>query len=52
MGRLTGGQTRLPNARLESGSAVSGNVLGRVIAYAMAVLEANAFMGVIVAAPR
>lgn len=51
MGGLIGGQARLLHARLESNSAVCGSVLTRGIIYAMAVLEVNASMGVIVAAP-
>lgn len=51
MGGLIGGQAQLLNARLESNSAVCGSVLTRGIIYAMAVLEVNASMGVIVAAP-
>lgn len=51
MGGLIGGQARLLHARLETGSAVCGSVLTRGITYAMGVLEVNASMGVIVAAP-
>lgn len=51
MGGLIGGQARLLNARLESNTAVCGSVLTRAVTYAMAVLEVNASMGVIVAAP-
>lgn len=51
MGGLIGGQAKLLNARLESGSAICGSILSRGITYAMAVLEVNASMGVIVAAP-
>ncbi len=51
MGGLIGGQARLLHGRLESNSAVCGSVLIRGIIYAMAVLEVNASMGVIVAAP-
>lgn len=51
MGGLIGGQAKLLNARLESGSAICGGILSRGITYAMAVLEVNASMGVIVAAP-
>lgn len=51
MGGLIGGQARLLNSRLENNGAVCGSVLTRGIAYAMAVLEVNASMGVIVAAP-
>lgn len=51
MGGLIGGQAGLLNARLENNNAVCGSVLTRGITYAMAVLEVNASMGVIVAAP-
>lgn len=51
MGGLIGGQAKLLNTRLENNNTVSGNVLSRGITYAMAVLEVNASMGVIVAAP-
>lgn len=51
MGGLIGGQAKMLHARLEAGSAVCGSVLTRGITYAMAVLEVNASMGVIVAAP-
>lgn len=51
MGGLIGGQAKMLNARLESKSSVCGSVLTRGIIYAMAVLEVNASMGVIVAAP-
>lgn len=51
MGGLIGGQAQMLNARLESKSSVCGSVLTRGIIYAMAVLEVNASMGVIVAAP-
>lgn len=51
MGGLIGGQATLLNARLESSNTVCGSVLTRGITYAMAVLEVNASMGVIVAAP-
>lgn len=51
MGGLIGGQARLLNDHLESSNTVCGSVLTRGITYAMAVLEVNASMGVIVAAP-
>lgn len=51
MGGLIGGQAKLLNTRIENNNTVSGNVLSRGITYAMAVLEVNASMGVIVAAP-
>ena len=51
IGGLIGGQAKLLNAHLENGNAICGSVLSRGITYAMAVLEVNASMGVIVAAP-
>lgn len=51
MGGLIGGQARMLNDNLEKKGAICGSVLSRGIAYAMAVLEVNASMGVIVAAP-
>jgi len=51
MGGLIGGQAQMLNSRLESGGSLCGEVLSRGITYAMAVLEVNASMGVIVAAP-
>lgn len=51
MGGLIGGQAKMLNTRLESGGSICGSVLTRGITYAMAVLEVNASMGVIVAAP-
>ena len=51
MGGLIGGQAEKLNTRLESGGSICGSVLTRGITYAMAVLEVNASMGVIVAAP-
>ncbi len=51
MGGLIGGQAQMLNAHLESGQAVCGSILSRAITYAMAVLEVNSSMGVIVAAP-
>ena len=51
IGGLIGGQAKLLNARFENGSSICGSVLSHGITYAMAVLEVNASMGVIVAAP-
>lgn len=51
MGGLIGGQARMLDAHRESAGALCGEVLSRAITYAMAVLEVNASMGVIVAAP-
>ncbi len=51
MGGLIGGEAKmLENHRLE-GKSICGTVLSKAITYAMAVLEVNASMGVIVAAP-
>ena len=51
MGGLIGGQARILDAQKESGRELCGDVLSQAITYAMAVLEVNASMGVIVAAP-
>ena len=51
MGGLIGGEARMLDVYQGKGSSVCGKVLGRGITYAMAVLEVNASMGVIVAAP-
>ena len=51
MGGLIVGEARMLDVYQGKGSSVCGKVLGRGIAYAMAVLEVNASMGVIVAAP-
>ncbi|MDT8903114.1 L-serine ammonia-lyase, iron-sulfur-dependent, subunit alpha [Anaeroselena agilis] len=48
---LVGGDARLCHARLESGKALTGEIAGRAIAYALAVSEVNACMGRIVAFP-
>lgn len=51
MGGLIGGEARKLSDHHEKGQDICGSVLGRAIAYAMAVLEVSASMGVIVAAP-
>ena len=51
MGGLIGGQAKMLSDNFEKKGAVCGSVLSRGITYAMAVLEVNASMGVIVAAP-
>lgn len=51
MGGLIGGEARKLSDHHEKGEDICGSVLGRAIAYAMAVLEVSASMGVIVAAP-
>ncbi len=48
---LTGGQSVLLMRRLQSGKSLSGNLLGKAEAYALATAESNAAMGKIVAAP-
>ena len=50
MGGLIGGARKL-SARRENGKVVCGTVMSRAITYAMAVLEVNSSMGLIVAAP-
>ena len=51
MGGLIGGEARKLSARRENGKVVCGTVMSRAITYAMAVLEVNSSMGLIVAAP-
>ena len=51
MGGLIGGEAHLLNNHLSAGRHICGNILSRGMTYAMAVLEVNATMGVIVAAP-
>lgn len=51
MGGLIGGEAEKLMNRCESGKGICGDVLGKGIAYAMAILETNASMGLIVAAP-
>ncbi len=51
MGGLIGGEAKRLSVHRNKGKNICGEVLGRGITYAMAVLEASASMGVIVAAP-
>ena len=51
MGGLIGGEARLLSEHRAKGENIGGGVLDLGIAYAMAVLEVNASMGLIVAAP-
>ncbi|MDL2234513.1 L-serine ammonia-lyase, iron-sulfur-dependent, subunit alpha [Ruminococcaceae bacterium OttesenSCG-928-L11] len=51
MGGLIGGEAARLTSRLQAGSAISGTVSAKASAYAMGVLEVNASMGLIVAAP-
>ena len=48
---LTGGQAAMLLRRLQEGRCLSGPLLGKAEAYALATAECNAAMGVIVAAP-
>lgn len=51
IGGLIGGEARLLFTHRTSGKSICGDVLSRAVTYAMAVLENNASMGLIVAAP-
>ncbi|MDO4983782.1 MAG: L-serine ammonia-lyase, iron-sulfur-dependent, subunit alpha [Eubacteriales bacterium] len=51
MGGLIGGECSKLNRRLQSGQSLCGPLLGRAVTYSMGVLEVNASMGLIVAAP-
>ena len=51
MGRLIGGEARRLCEFHDLGKSLCGNVLGKGITYAMATLETNASMGLIVASP-
>lgn len=51
VGGLIGGEARKLYGHEKEGRSVCGGILGRAMMYAMAVLEVNASMGVIVAAP-
>lgn len=51
MGGLIGGEAAKLERRCRDGMDIGGDVLSRGITYAMAVLEVNASMGLIVAAP-
>ena len=51
MGGLIGGEAQKLPRHLASGKGICGNVLEKAITYAMATLETNASMGLIVASP-
>lgn len=51
MGGWIGGEAQKLNDHYQDGKSICGNVMSRGIAYAMGVLEVNASMGLIVAAP-
>lgn len=51
MGGMIGGESRKLHSLRESGKNICGDVISRAIAYAVGVLEVNASMGLIVAAP-
>lgn len=51
MGGLIGGEAKKLEAHRAKGKSICGDVLQKAITYAMAVLEVNASMGLIVAAP-
>lgn len=51
MGGLIGGESRKLSDLQSSGKNIAGNLISQAIAYSMGVLEVNASMGLIVAAP-
>ena len=51
MGGFIGGEARLLKDHIDSGKSISGSILSRAVMYSLAVLEVNATMGLIVAAP-
>lgn len=51
MGGLIGGEAKKLETCCEEGRSICGDTLSTAVAYAMAVLEVNASMGIIVAAP-
>ena len=51
MGGLIGGESRKLSDLQSSGKNIAGNLMSKAIAYSMGVLEVNASMGLIVAAP-
>ena len=51
MGGLIGGEAKKLNEHRSNGKSIVGDVVAKAIAYSMAVLEVNASMGLIVAAP-
>ena len=51
MGGLIGGEAKKLNEHRIKGKSIVGNLVSKAITYSMAVLEVNASMGLIVAAP-
>lgn len=51
MGGLIGGEAQKLQLRQQAGKSICGDVMARAMTYAMGVLEVNATMGLIVAAP-
>lgn len=51
MGSLIGGQEKKLIERLNSGKSITGSLISKAVAYSVGVLEVNASMGIIVAAP-
>lgn len=51
VGGLIGGEAQKLKQHQDMGNSICGNVLGKAVTYGMAVLETNASMGLIVAAP-
>ena len=51
MGGMIGGESRKLHTLRENGKNICGDVVSKAIAYAVGVLEVNASMGLIVAAP-
>lgn len=51
MGGLIGGEAKKVHEHMQSHANVTGNILSKAIAFSVAVLEVNASMGLIVAAP-
>ena len=51
VGGLIGGEAKKLKEHYDQGKSISGTILSKASMYAMAVLEVNASMGVIVAAP-
>ena len=51
IGGLIGGEAKLVNDHRETSQSIAGSMLSKAMAYSMAVLEVNASMGLIVAAP-
>ena len=51
IGGLIGGEAKLVNDHSKTSQSIAGSMLSKAMAYSMAVLEVNASMGLIVAAP-